>query len=95
MRLGRQNRLPAHCANWRCPAGALFAGIMKYLVNGNLKVRWRNGKSHGNKETRGKYSKGKFTRKQNESVYGRQGTEHGEADTVVSGLTRARLALSP
>src|SRR5699024_5590091 len=28
----------------------------KYLVNGNLKVLRRKGKSHGNKETRGKYS---------------------------------------
>ena len=31
----------------------------KYLVNGNLKVLRRKGKSHGSKETRGKYSKGK------------------------------------
>ena len=31
----------------------------KYLVNGNLKVLHRKGKSHGSKETRGKYSKGK------------------------------------
>ena len=31
----------------------------KYLVNGNLKVLRRKGKSHGSRETRGKYSKGK------------------------------------
>ena len=35
----------------------------KYLVNGNLKVLRRKGKSHGSKETRGKYSKGKSIRK--------------------------------
>ena len=29
----------------------------KYLVNGNLKVLRRKGKSHGVKETRGKYNK--------------------------------------
>ena len=32
----------------------------KYLVNGNLKVLRRKGKSHGVKETRGKYNKGFF-----------------------------------
>ncbi len=31
----------------------------KYLVNGNLKVLRGKGKSHGSRETRGKYSKGK------------------------------------
>ena len=34
----------------------------KYLVNGNLKVLRRKGKSHGSKETRGKYAKGKSIR---------------------------------
>lgn len=34
----------------------------KYLVNGNLKVLRRKGKSHGVKETRGKYNKGKSIR---------------------------------
>ena len=29
------------------------------MVNGNLKVLRRKGKSHGSRETRGKYSKGK------------------------------------
>ena len=35
----------------------------KYLVNGNLKVLWRKGESHGVKETRGKYNKGKSMQK--------------------------------
>lgn len=32
----------------------------KYLVNGNLKVLRRKGKSHGVKETRCKYNKGRY-----------------------------------
>lgn len=32
----------------------------KYLVNGNLKVLRRKGKSHAVKETRGKYNKGRY-----------------------------------
>ena len=57
----------------------------KYLVNGNLKVLRPKGKSHGTKETRGKYSKGKSIRKRDKSVYSRQEAGHWEADTVVSG----------
>ena len=44
----------------------------KYLVNGNLKVLRHKGKSHGVKETRGKYSKGKSIRKRDKSVYSRE-----------------------
>ena len=43
----------------------------KYLVKGNLKVLRRKGKSHGSKETRGKYNKGKSIRKRDKSVYSR------------------------
>lgn len=57
----------------------------KYLVNGNLKVLRRKGKSHGVKETRGKYNKGKSIRKRDKSVYSRKEAGHWEADTVVSG----------
>ena len=67
----------------------------KYLVNGNLKVLRRKGKSHGNKETRGKYSKGKSIRKRDKSVYSRKEAGHWEADTVVSARARARPALPP
>ena len=35
----------------------------KHLINGSLKVLRRKGKSHGVKETRGKYNKGKFMQK--------------------------------
>ena len=61
----------------------------KYLVNGNLKVLRRKGKSHGNKETRGKYAKGKSIRKRDKSVYSRNEAGHWEADTVVSGLGKS------
>lgn len=62
----------------------------KYLVNGNLKVLRRKGKSHGVKETRGKYSKGKSIRKRDKSVYSRQEAGHWEADTVVSGQGKSK-----
>ena len=63
----------------------------KYLVKGNLKVLRRKGKSHGVKETRGKYSKGKSIRKRDKSVYSRQEAGHWEADTVVSGQGKSKL----
>ena len=62
----------------------------KYLVNGNLKVLRRKGKSHGSKEARGKYTKGKSIRKRDKRVYSRQVAGHWEADTVVSGLGKSK-----
>ena len=62
----------------------------KYLVNGNLKVLRRKGKSHGVKETRGKYAMGKSIRKRDKSVYKREIAGHWEADTVVSGLGKSK-----
>ena len=66
----------------------------KYLVNGNLKVLRRKGKSHGAKETRGKYSKGKSIRKRDKSVYSRQEAGHWEADTVVSGQGKSKACFA-
>ena len=40
----------------------------KYLLNGNLKVLRRKGKSHLGKETRGKFNLGKSIRKRDKSV---------------------------
>lgn len=62
----------------------------KYLVNGNLKVLRRKGKTRGVKETRGKYNKGKSIRKRDKSVYSRKEAGHWEADTVVSGLGKSK-----
>jgi IS30 family transposase len=62
----------------------------KYLVHGNLKVLRRKGKTHGVKETRGKYNKGKSIRKRDKRVYKRLEAGHWEADTVVSGLGKSK-----
>ena len=66
----------------------------KYLVNGNLKVLRRKGKSHGTKETRGKYNKGKSIRKRDKSVYRRKEAGHWEADTVVSGQGKSKACFA-
>lgn len=66
----------------------------KYLVNGNLKVLRRKGKSHGVKETRGKYNKGKSIRKREKSVYSRLEAGHWEVDTVVSGLGKSKACFA-
>ena len=63
-------------------------------MNGNLKVLRRKGKSHGSKETRGKYSKGKSIRKRDKSVYSRKEAGHWEADTVVSGQGKSRACFA-
>ena len=66
----------------------------KYLVSGNLKVLRRKGKSHGSKETRGKYSKGRSIRKRDKSVYSRKEAGHWEADTVVSGQGKSKACFA-
>ena len=66
----------------------------KHLINGSLKVLRRKGKSHGAKETRGKYSKGKSIRKRDKSVYSRQESGHREADTAVSGQGKSKACFA-
>lgn len=66
----------------------------KYLLNGNLKVLRRKGKSHGNKETRGKFNKGKSIRKRDKSVYSRKEAGHWELDTVVSGQGKGKACFA-
>lgn len=66
----------------------------KCLLNGNPNVLRRKGKSHGTKETRGKYNKGKSIRKRDKSVYSRQEVGHWEADTVVSGLGKSKACFA-
>lgn len=66
----------------------------KYLLSGNLKVLRRKGKSHGNKETRGKFNKGKSIRKRDKSVYSRQEAGHWELDTVVSGQGKSKACFA-
>ena len=52
------------------------------------------GKSHGVKEMRGKYSKGKSIRKRDKSIYSRQEAGHWEADTVVSGQGKSKACFA-
>lgn len=66
----------------------------KYLLNGNLKVLRRKGKSHGRKETRGKFNKGKSIRKRDKSIYSRKEAGHWEADTVVSGQGKSKACFA-
>ena len=54
----------------------------------------RKGKSHGAKETRGKYSKGKSIRKRGKSVYSRQEAGHREAGTAVSGQGKSKACFA-
>ncbi len=63
-------------------------------MNGNLKVLRRKGKSHGSKETRGKYSKGWSIRKRDKSVYSRKEGGHWEADTVESGQGKSKACFA-
>ena len=66
----------------------------KHLVNGSLKVLRRKGKSHGVKETRGEYSKGKSIRKRGKSVYSRQEAGRREAGTAVSGQGESKACFA-
>ena len=66
----------------------------RYLLKGNLKVLRRKGKSHGMKETRGKFNKGKSIRKRDKSVYRREEAGHWEADTVVSGQGKSKVCFA-
>lgn len=66
----------------------------KYLLNGNLKVLRRKGKSHLQKETRGKFNLGKSIRKRDKSVYSRKEVGHWEADTVVSGQGKSKACFA-
>lgn len=65
-----------------------------YLEKGNLKVLRRKGRSHGKKETRGKFNTGKSIRKRDKSVYSRKEVGHWEVDTVVSGLGKSKACFA-
>ena len=66
----------------------------KYLLNGNLQVLRRKGKSRPGKETRGKFNLGKSIRKRDKSVYKRKEAGHWEADTVVSGQGKSKTCFA-
>lgn len=65
----------------------------KYLLNGNLKVLRRKGKSHINKESRGKFNLGKSIRKRAKSVYSRKEAGHGKLILLSADKEKAKLVL--
>ena len=86
---------PEQIANTPCElkmpsTRTIYRWIYEKYVDVNLKVLRRKGKSHGNKETRGKFNLGKTIRKRDKSVYKRQEFGHWEADTVVSGRGKSK-----
>ena len=82
---------PVPLPSWRTIYRWLYD---RYLLNGNLKVLRRKGRSHGVKETRGKFNKGKSIRRRDRSVYSRKDAGHWEADTVVSGQGKSKVCFA-
>ena len=82
---------PVPVPSWRTIYRWLYD---KYLLNGKLKVLRRKGVSHGKKETRGKFNKGKSIRKRDKSVYRRAEAGHWEVDTVVSGQGKSKACFA-
>ena len=72
----------------------IYRWIYERYIDVNLKVLRRKGKSHGKKETRGKFNLGKTIRKRDRSVYKRQEFGHWEADTVVSGRGKSKACFA-
>jgi len=72
----------------------IYRWIYEKYIDVNLKVLRRKGKSHGKKETRGKFNLGKTIRKRDKSVYNRQEFGHWEADTVVSGRGKSKACFA-
>ena len=82
---------PVPVPSWRTIYRWLYD---RYLLNGNTKVLRCKGKTHGAKETRGKFSKGKSIRKRDKSVYRREEAGHWEVDTVVSGQGKSKACFA-
>ena len=90
---------PEQIANTPCELDmpsvrTIYRRIYEKYVDVNLKVLRRKGKSHGRKETRGKFNLGKSIRKRDKSVYKRQEFGHWEADTVVSGRGKTKACFA-
>ena len=90
---------PEQIANTPCElkmpsTRTIYRWIYEKYVDVNLKVLRRKGKSHGKKETRGKFNLGKSIRKRDKSVYKRQEFGHWEADTVVSGRGKSKACFA-
>lgn len=66
----------------------------KYLVNGNVKVLRKKGKTRKRLGNGGRFTTGKSIRKRDKSVYKRKEFGHWEADTVVSGKGKTKACFA-
>lgn len=66
----------------------------KYLVNGNVKVLRKKGKTRKRLGNGGRFTTGKSIRKRDKSVYKRKEFGHWEADTVVSGQGKSKCCFA-
>lgn len=66
----------------------------KYLVNGNIKVLRKKGKTRKRLGNGGRFTMGKSIRKRDKSVYKRKEFGHWEADTVVSGQGKTKYCFA-
>lgn len=62
----------------------------KYLVNGDVRVLRKKGKTRKRLRNGGRFTTGKSIRKRDKSVYKRKEFGHWEADTVVSGQGKSK-----
>lgn len=65
-----------------------------YLVNGNLKVLRKKGKTRKRLGNGGRFTTGKSIRKRDKSVFKRKEVGHWEVDTVVSGQGKSRACFA-
>lgn len=66
----------------------------KYLVNGDVKVLRKKGKTRKRLGNSGRFTTGKSIRKRDKSVYKRKEFGHWEADTVVSGRGKTKACFA-
>lgn len=66
----------------------------KYLVNGDVKVLRKKGKTRKRLGNGGRFTTGKSIRKRDKSVYKRKEFGHLEADTVVSGQGKTKYCFA-
>ncbi|MCM1043657.1 MAG: IS30 family transposase [Corallococcus sp.] len=66
----------------------------KYLVDGNVKVLRKKGKTRKRLGNSGRFTTGKSIRKRDKSVYKRKEFGHWEADTVVSGHGKTKYCFA-
>lgn len=66
----------------------------RYIVNGNVKVLRRKGKSPARVGYAGRFVTGKSIRKRDKNVYNRREFGHWEADTILSGQGKSKCCFA-